>query len=110
MTEKFKVVYNDCYGGYNLSEEAENKLKEMLTKEEIEKLKYEDGSPGLDFDLFPRHDKRLIKVVEELGKKADGDCARLAIHVLEGKKYFIEDYDGLETVHGEDVLIDAEKE
>ena len=44
-----------------------------------------------------RHDPILVQVVEELGDKANGSCARLAIDEVSGP-YKIDEYDGLETV------------
>lgn len=46
-----------------------------------------------------RHDPDLIKVIEELGPKANGDCAQLAIAELpSGTLYRIDEYDGRESV------------
>ena len=50
-----------------------------------------------DYDDVARHDPILVQVVEELGEKADGMCARLAITEVSGP-YRIDEYDGLETV------------
>jgi len=44
-----------------------------------------------------RHDPILVQVVEELGDKASGDCAKLAIAVVFGP-YRIDEYDGSESV------------
>jgi hypothetical protein len=44
-----------------------------------------------------RHDPILVQVVEELGEKADGMCAKLAIAEVSGP-YRIDEYDGYETV------------
>ena len=44
-----------------------------------------------------RHDPALIQVVEELGEKANGDCAKLAIAEVNGL-YRIDEYDGNESV------------
>jgi hypothetical protein len=44
-----------------------------------------------------RHDPILVQVVEELGDKADGMCAKLAIAEVSGP-YRIDEYDGYETV------------
>ena len=44
-----------------------------------------------------RHDPALVQVVEELGKKANGDHADLQIEEVDGL-YKIEEYDGNETV------------
>jgi hypothetical protein len=44
-----------------------------------------------------RHDPILVQVVEELGDKANGMCAKLAIKEVSGP-YRIDEYDGNETV------------
>ena len=44
-----------------------------------------------------RHDPILVQVVEELGEKADGDYAKLAIAEVSGA-YRIDEYDGSESV------------
>jgi hypothetical protein len=127
-----KVVYNACYGGFNLSREACKRYWELQDKE----VWIEDG----DFmDMFTvwlvppeerpdeekdwrsmthderiafneqyskqtwsdrnvsRHDPILVQVVEELGDKADGMCAKLSIAEVSGP-YRIDEYDGSESV------------
>jgi hypothetical protein len=44
-----------------------------------------------------RHDPILVQVVEELGEKANGSYAKLAIAEVSGP-YRIDEYDGYETV------------
>jgi hypothetical protein len=44
-----------------------------------------------------RHDPILVQVVEELGEKANGMCAKLSIDEVSGP-YRIDEYDGNETV------------
>jgi hypothetical protein len=44
-----------------------------------------------------RHDPILVQVVEELGEKANGECAKLAIDEISGP-YRIDEYDGFESV------------
>lgn len=46
-----------------------------------------------------RDDKDLVKVVSDLGEKADGDNAKLAIvDVPDGIKWTMEEYDGIEHI------------
>lgn len=44
-----------------------------------------------------RHDPALVQVVEELGDKANGEYAKLAIEEVYGP-YRIDEYDGFESV------------
>ena len=78
-----ELVINACYGGFGLSEEACKMI-------------------GLDnrFDEIDRDDYRLVKAVHTLGKKANGFCADLKIVEipLEATDYFINEYDGAESV------------
>ena len=48
-----------------------------------------------------RHDPALVQVVEELGKKACGGFAELAIDEVDGP-YRIDEYDGFESVETAD--------
>jgi hypothetical protein len=80
-----KVVYNSRYGGFSLSKEAVTWLSER----------------GIETDTYsdlPRHHTLLVKCVEELGNKANGEFACLVVKTLIGNKYRIDEYDGSETV------------
>jgi len=89
MTE---IVINCCYGGFGLSQDALD-LYNKYSGKSIDSLYYE----------FTRTDPILVRVVEELGDKANGSCSRLIVYELEpGTKYRIEDYDGYESIETED--------
>jgi len=48
---------------------------------------------------IPRNDPALAQVVEEMGDKANGMCARLRVaEIPEGAQYRIDEYDGNESV------------
>ncbi len=83
-----KVVYNDCYGGFGVSEKAFQKLKDLG-------VDYKDSYSVWN---IPRHDPRFVQVVEELGKEASSMYANLKVTTIEGNKYRIDEYDGMETV------------
>ena len=101
-----KVVYNACYGGFGLSNEAKDRMVELGYEMEVnpnydprpevewynrtQKYKIYDG----DID---RHDPVLVQVVEELGDKANGEYAKLRIEEVYGS-YRIDEYDGSERV------------
>jgi len=47
-----------------------------------------------------RTDKRVVNVIEKLGKAANGRCAELkVIEIPDEIQYEISDYDGIETIH-----------
>jgi len=130
-----KIVYNACYGGFNLSHEAIMRYAEikgitLYTKEEnyfthyylcppeeFERMRAEDEkttrlyegrfdrSNAMYFSLrdVDRADPALVQVVEELGDKANGMCAKLRIEdVPAGTLYRIDEYDGYESVMTQD--------
>lgn len=86
-----KVVYNSCYGGFSLSNKAINWLLNHVYKIP------EGGNFLIEYDV-PRHHPLLVQCVEELGEEASGECSELKIKEIEEDYYFINDYDGLETV------------
>lgn len=125
-----KVVYNACYGGFNLSREACKRYWELQGKqawiedadwgftvwlvppeervvqpENWHSLPLEEriafnkkySEQTWDDDRVDRHDPILVQVVEELGDKANGMCAKLAVEEVSGP-YRIDEYDGYETV------------
>lgn len=80
-----KVVINDCYGGFGLSNKALNML-------------------GLESDSIfdcDRANPKLVEVVEKLGEEANGFCASLRVIEIpdDVKEWYISDYDGVETIH-----------
>ena len=103
-----KIVYNDCYGGFGLSREAVLLGRNLAGDPNwcgpcITGDFWEDGSPvNSDYgggQGLNRADPILVQVVEQLGKKANGMCASLAIvDIPKGTAYRIDEYDGSESV------------
>ncbi len=94
---KTKVIFNNHYGGFSLSKEATNILNERYNLNIPEYGRVEG--------ILERHDPRLIGVVEELGlERASGDFAQLEIKKIKSKKYYIDSYDGWETVMTSDKI------
>lgn len=87
-----KVVYNNCYGGFGLSDKALERYNELKGKSL--------DDPIYDWEIS-RHDPILVQVVEELGEEANGDFADLQIANIDGP-YRIDEYDGSETVETPD--------
>lgn len=80
-----KVAYNSYYGGFGLSEKAQELLNQL-------KGKY------VDYHDLPRHDKDLVAVVEELGSEASGTFNSVVIAEIDSDRYRISEYDGWEKV------------
>ena len=91
-----KVAYNNCFGGFGLSEEAVLNLRELGLNVDRHGSLDDDDDDGLG--EVSRHDPRLVQVIESLGEKASGACSSLAVRELRGDRYIIEKYDGRESV------------
>jgi len=94
-----KVVYNKCFGGFELSIEAQKMYLEKKGIKYTEDRFYLliDGNAFID-ESIPRHDEALISVVEELGEKANNTFSLLAIKEISGNVYRIDSYDGQESI------------
>ena len=110
---KHKVVYNDCYGGYSLSAKAIDWLSEHgseRTKKFIVKKRLEANEKTINDStkifyvmdavrsFLKRHDPDLVAVVEALDKEVNGTFSNLAFEEIDGDMYYIDEYDGKETV------------
>jgi hypothetical protein len=82
----YKVVINNCHGGFYLSSKAIDFMKNAK----------DNFDPSDRECLFThRHDPDLVKMVETLGNEASGRCAKLEIQNVSGP-YYIYEYDGRE--------------
>lgn len=91
--ETIAVVYNNCYGGFGLSDVALFAYNEKRTRCGLQPVKH--------YGKIPRTDPMLVDVVRELGKEANGFCAKLKIEDIPGEYatcFKIHEYDGLESV------------
>jgi hypothetical protein len=112
-----KVVINRCHGGFGLSNEAFELLlqrkgiefetlpsKYPLGDQQVDY--YHKGHAGeekhfiSDYDFYDeRDDADLVAIVEELGEKANGWAANLAIvEIPDDIIWYVEEYDGQEWV------------
>lgn len=105
-----KVAYNSKYGGFGISYLAVDRLIE-LGHPKAQALKglyitYDGkwtGQGGCHTDnpdcFIPRHDPLLIQVLEELGPKGDGECAKIRLLEMDDSDHYqISEFDGLEKV------------
>ena len=105
-----KIVINKCFGGFGLSEEAvrlyakKKSLNLIVQRDKRLKLNHYYLNEKKDGNYFhvnyiERNDPALVEVVNELGKKADGYCAKLKIvEIPDDFKWTIEGYDGREWI------------
>ena len=105
-----KVVYNNCIGGFALSNDALYRMVQLGSEyikpnPEFEATNdYGDGTTTkwweakyiYDWNL-PRHDEILVKVVAELGDRANGPGASLKLADVVSQ-YIIMDTRGIEQV------------
>ena len=91
-----KIVYNGCFGGFELSDKA------VARYWELKGLPVPDAFTRYDLE-DDRADPILVQIVEELGGEADTMFSNLQIRELpEGTLYRIDEYDGMETVMTQD--------
>ena len=93
-----KVVYNNCFGGFSISRACAERMAELGNKEAQSMIEKESYRFSGFIHETPRHDSILVQAVEELGEDASGDMSDLRVYELSGNKYFIDEYDGSETV------------
>ena len=93
-----KVVYNTCYGGFSISRACAERMAELGNEEAAFMISGSEDSFYGYLDHTPRHDPVLVQAVEELGDAAGGRVSALDIHELSGRKYIIDEYDGMESV------------
>ena len=100
-----KIVINNCYGGFGLSQEALMELQKlddklvitddtaMLHRETLWLTEDLLGCPSFRANL------NLVEVVEKLGDEAsDYDSGLKIVEIPDDVEYTIEDYDGAEWV------------
>lgn len=87
-----KVVINNCFGGFGLSDEAEAWL-------------YKRGLDVNDFGTFTNENKLrtqplLVECVETLGKDVNTSYSELKIiEIPDDVDWGISEYDGIESIH-----------
>lgn len=86
----YEIVINKCYGGFGLSEEAEMWLSKRGIWQKYPHLEH--------LYYIPRHEPLLVECVKTLGDAANGYWANLVIETITSRAYYINEYDGMETV------------
>ena len=99
-----KVVINNCYGGFGISEDAIRmyaslKGYETFTDKQENLLIRDENNNIVHYWNIKRDDEFLVKTVEILGSKANSRFSNLKIvNIPDDVKWVIEEYDGLEHV------------
>lgn len=107
-----KIVICECHGGFGLSDKAIEYYGELKNLSLVKQVGKYFNLTGLDWYVgeinddnyfhsrsIPRDDADLVRVVEELGKEADGKYAELkVVEIPDGVEWEIEEYDGAEWV------------
>ncbi len=101
-----KVVINSCFGGFSISSEACNLMRSWGDKEALAETMigepYDDGSGVCELEhlsRFSRDNPNLVKVIEQIGSKANGLAASLeVVEIPDNVEWQIEEYDGNEWI------------
>jgi len=116
-----KIVINKCYGGFGLSHEAMMMYFEIKGIPVYPDVYPEDGDDASNQivaywpvkeedrvvgEVFPlsvydieRTDPVLVKVVEQLGDRANGYYSELSVvEIPDDVKWMIQEYDGIEWI------------
>lgn len=112
-----KVVYNNRYGGFSISEKCAKYMavrgckhaQDMLKRYEYEHTEAGEFAYWYGFWSGDRHDPLLVEAVETIGFGSGGDDGesadsrlsrepQLQIAEITADRYFIREYDGGETV------------
>lgn len=105
-----KIVINIRHGGFSVSDIAVKKMRELGCETAINETllgeNYKDTGEVSKYSNNSRNFERdcpiLVKVVEEMGEKADGGYAKLKIiEIPNDVKWIIEEYDGKEWISEE---------
>jgi hypothetical protein len=116
VSKETKIVINDCYGGFSLSNEAAREYLRRTGRTWTEKPVRLGGRTFENMLIFEvvgeghwsdrsleRTDPTLVAIVEEWGKRANGDCANLTVETVPvGTHYRIGEYDGSEWIETRD--------
>ena len=89
--QEIEVLFNECYGGWRISNKAIKLYKLRQTEQSNNNYNY----------LSRRSDPILIQIYKELGDEFDSKYSKTVIERISKKyenHYYISEYDGLETI------------
>lgn len=98
--ETINILFNDCYGGFCVSETAIKLYNKKMSKLNPEHINVNTNDYYYFYDK--RHDPVLVEVYNELGRDFHEDYSNIKIKVIPKKyeKYYhIQEYDGLENIY-----------
>jgi hypothetical protein len=100
IDEATKAYFNSAFDIPNPNEVLGPELNwRTAPKAELEARNARYQEHSLYSGNIERTDPDLVKVVEELGKKANGSCAELrVVEIPDGTGYEIDEYDGVEHI------------
>jgi hypothetical protein len=94
-----RILINNDFGGFGISYKAFLRLRELGSKEALEKDPDNEHIRKGIFHDIPRDDKLLLQVFDEMGQEAAGFCSHLkAVEIPLEVEWEIEEYDGSEWV------------
>jgi hypothetical protein len=96
-----RVLINNQYGGFGVSEAAAYRLRELGVTVAVDvDVDPFDGSRVARVGRVPcaRHDARLLQVFDEMGEAMAGQSCGLAVVDVDGPRYRVTEYDGWEAV------------
>lgn len=94
-----KIVINSCYGGFGLSREALDMYCAEKGLDPGEWNRIWKFYANINHRDIARDDDVLIRIVECLGAKANGECADLKIvEIPDDVNWYVEEYDGFEHI------------
>lgn len=94
-----KIVINSCFGGFSLSQKAQDMYCAQKNIDPGEWNKSWGYYSDFHMSDICRDDPVLVDIVKQLGQEADGSCAELRIvEIPEDVNWYVEEYDGSEWV------------